>query len=103
MECEKIKKIEYSSASEDTNNLLKKGYNLNFSIKDGNLVVGQDKYDINKFQIDETYRYEGETNPSDSAVIYAISSKAGKKGILIASYGVYSDELSKKLLEKLDR
>lgn len=96
-------KIQYSSVAEATRNLLNKGYNLNFSIKNGELVAGQDKFDINKFQIDETYRYEGETNPSDSAVVYAISSKTGEKGILIASYGVYSDELSKKLLDKLDR
>jgi len=54
------------------------------------------------FQIDKYYRFEGESNPSDSAILYAISSeKHNVKGVLVNGYGIYSDELSDEMLEKM--
>lgn len=54
------------------------------------------------FQIDKFYRFEGESNPSDSAILYAISSnKHNVKGVLVNGYGIYSDALSDELVEKL--
>jgi hypothetical protein len=41
--------------------------------------------------IENTYRYEGDSNPSDNAVVYAITAKSGTMGILIDSFGVYAD------------
>lgn len=55
-----------------------------------------------EFEIDEFYRFEGMTDPSDSAVIYAISSPVGNlKGVLIDAYGVYAENISPELLDKL--
>lgn len=41
--------------------------------------------------IDHTERYEGESNPDDMSIIYAITANTGTKGILIDAYGVYAD------------
>lgn len=41
--------------------------------------------------IEKTERYEGDSNPSDNAVIYVLTAKDGAKGILIDSYGAYAD------------
>lgn len=37
------------------------------------------------------YRFEGESDPSDNAILYAIETNTGEKGTLTDAYGVYSD------------
>ncbi|CAM4348490.1 hypothetical protein SAMN06265348_112179 [Pedobacter westerhofensis] len=55
-----------------------------------------------EFEIDEFYRFEGMTDPDDSAVIYAVSSPVGNlKGVVIDAYGVYAENVSPELLDKL--
>lgn len=54
------------------------------------------------FEISEFYRFEGETNPADEDIVYAINSKDGKiKGVLVSAFGVYADNVSSELLNKL--
>jgi hypothetical protein len=36
------------------------------------------------------HRYEGESDPGDEAVVYAIESKKGIKGILVSGFGASS-------------
>jgi hypothetical protein len=48
------------------------------------------------------YRFEGESDPSDEAILYAISSeKHGLKGLLVNGYGVSSDPLTEAMVSKL--
>ena len=55
-----------------------------------------------EFEIVEHYRFEEDTNPSDSSVIYAIKSKNGSmKGVLVNAYGVYSDAMDDEMIQKL--
>ncbi|MEP7254020.1 MAG: phosphoribosylpyrophosphate synthetase, partial [Ginsengibacter sp.] len=55
-----------------------------------------------EFEITEVYRFEGETNPSDEAVVYAVESKDEKmKGTLVNAYGVYADAMSDEMIKKL--
>ena len=55
-----------------------------------------------EFEIVEHYRFEEETNPSDSSVIYAVKAKDNSmKGVLISAYGVYSDEIHETMIQKL--
>jgi hypothetical protein len=70
------------------------GYIHDFSIKEGELYCncGDGRiYRPDELIIEKTERYEGESNPSDNAIIYAITAKDGSKGVLLDSYGVYSD------------
>jgi hypothetical protein len=54
------------------------------------------------FEIMEYYHFDGMTDPSDEAIVYAIESKDKKtKGILINGYGIYTDELSDQMIKKL--
>ena len=41
--------------------------------------------------IDKTGRYEGDSNPDDTSIIYAISTNTETKGILIDAFGVYAN------------
>ncbi len=53
-----------------------------------------------EFHIDEVYRFEGATDPDDSAVLYAISSSS-LKGLLVDAYGAYSGSLSEEMITRL--
>jgi len=39
------------------------------------------------------YRFEGELNPSDNAILYAIKTNDGEKGTIVDAYGMYNDLL----------
>ena len=54
-----------------------------------------------EFHVDEVYRFEGATDPDDSAVIYAISSTTGVKGLLLDAYGAYAESLTSEMIKRL--
>ncbi|MBL0155025.1 MAG: hypothetical protein IPP93_16720 [Chitinophagaceae bacterium] len=47
------------------------------------------------------YRFEGNTDPSDEAIVYAIESQNGLKGILVNGCGISSEAMSAEIAEKL--
>jgi hypothetical protein len=47
------------------------------------------------------YRFEGDSNPDDSSIVYAISSNTGLKGTLVDAYGAYSENLNFDMAKKL--
>jgi hypothetical protein len=54
------------------------------------------------FFIDRYYRFEGESDPEDEAILYAISSVSGDiKGIFVNGYGISSDPVMDDVLNKL--
>ena len=84
--------------------LKKRGYKTDFNIAFDKLMCIETKICLNpgEFEITEVYRFEGETNPSDEAVVYAIESKSkGMKGVLVNAYGVYADPISDEMIKKL--
>jgi len=55
-----------------------------------------------QFNIVAHHRFEGDTDPSNSSVLYVIESQDHQmKGILISAYGVYSDPVSDEMINKL--
>lgn len=69
------------------------GYTAQFKVTSKGLVsiVSNKTYQANEIEINHFYRFEGESNPDDSSIVYAIETKDGVKGTLIDSYGAYSD------------
>ncbi len=86
----------YSTLFEAVNKLQKKGY-----VKDDILDLMDQTNDPNKFKIVEYHRFEGCSNPSDNAVIYAIEADSGEKGLVIDAYGSDSDMNKTELLSKI--
>ena len=48
-------------------------------------------YQPEDLKIIKTYRFEGESDPSDSSIIYLIEANDGTIGYTMDAYGVYSD------------
>jgi len=94
----------YETLVDATNDLLKRGYTENLSL-DGDTINDKDKniqMTADDFEIDEFYRFEGASNPSDMSIVYAVSSdKYHLKGVLVNAYGTYADDSSSALAAKL--
>jgi hypothetical protein len=96
----------YDTMSEAVNDLVKRGYDHDFNLEKEWVECKQNKCRLraDEFEIDEVYRFEGETDPGDENIVYAISSKLDDtKGVLVNAYGVYSDAISADLVAKLSR
>lgn len=48
-------------------------------------------YQPSELTILKTYRFEGDSNPDDNAVLYVVKDHAGNRGMIIDSYGADSN------------
>ena len=94
----------YNTLSEASNALHKQGYKVNYDIEKDKLVNAETHQAItaNDFEVVATHRFEGMSNPADNSILFAIEGHNGEKGQLIMPYGMYSESVSPKLLQKLD-
>lgn len=96
----------YDTVSEAVNDLVKRGYTTDFNIHENGqcLICVNDSISLSPedFEIDETHRFEGQTDPGDEMIVFAISSKKlGIKGIVVNAYGIYSDSGAAKVVKYL--
>jgi hypothetical protein len=95
----------YDTLVDATNDLMKRGYTANLSLEGDTIDdKAQDVHmEADDFEIDEFYRFEGQSNPSDMSIVYGISSpKYNLKGVLINAYGTYADDSSSAIAAKLN-
>ena len=95
----------YDTLSGTMNKLRKEGYVEDFNLQQNCVECrnGQFKLFTDEFKVDKFYRFEGSSNPSDAAILYAISSDTQElKGLLVNGYGIYSEPITDELLEKLE-
>ena len=48
-------------------------------------------YGPGSLEIIRTYRFEGDSNPSDSSILYVLRTKEGTVGYMVDAYGIYSN------------
>jgi hypothetical protein len=101
-------KYSYDTVSEAVNDLIKRGYTTDFSthVEQDCLFCAKTAEALppDEFEINETYRFEGETDPGDEMIVFAISStKHNLKGIVVNAYGIYSDSMASKVVERLKK
>lgn len=93
----------YDSLTSALNDLRKRGFHCIFGIKKDHIYCNIDDLKLGpaEFDIPETYRFEGSSDPGDSVVVYAIQSLTNKiKGILTIPSAGFSEELSDELSKK---
>jgi hypothetical protein len=59
-------------------------------------------YPSDAFVVEEVVRFEGQSDPGDSAVLFALRAPDGARGTFVASYGPQLDAESVAALEGLD-
>ena len=91
----------YDTVSDAVKGLKNRGYNMDFNLRDNCLICHEDKFDIDDFEIVEVHRFEGNSDPADEAVVYAIESNKGQKGVLVNGYGPTSEAISSEMAKKL--
>jgi hypothetical protein len=92
----------YDTVSEAVNGLKKRGFTLDFNLQENCLVCHEHKFNPADFEIVEVYRFEGNSDPADEAVVYGIQSNTGKKGVLVGGYGPSADTMSAEMAKKLE-
>ena len=87
-------KKEMNTLSEVMNELKDKGYTDDFEIEN-DLLVGKEtdkKYQSDELTIKKTYRFEGDSDPGDMSILYAIETNDGHKGTYVDAFGTYGDQ-----------
>jgi len=93
----------YDTVVEAVKGLKQRGYSIDFNLEPGRLVCHQTPLSLTPedFEITEVYRFEGNSDPDDEAVVYAIESANGQKGLLVAGYGISADGVGEEMVKKL--
>lgn len=84
-------KNNYKSLVDALDDLKKRGYEADFATDSFCLYCGDLDMRLNpeEFKVDEEYRFEGDPNHDEDAVVVAITSFSGVKGTLVDGYGSY--------------
>lgn len=93
-----------STVSQVLNKLKADGYTVDFNLSDTCLICHEQSLELypEEFVVDKHYRFEGQSDPGDEAIVYAISSLNGDvKGTLVNGFGIYSDPATDALLKAL--
>ena len=85
-------KIEMTTLSHVMEKLRLKKQDNEFTLSDKGFGTCTGKYyEPNELKIIKTYRFEGESDPSDSCILYVIEANDGNLGYSLDAYGVYSN------------
>lgn len=101
---ENFKKENMTTMTDCMNKLNADGYTENFVAGEKGLEApSTEKFYIpSEVKIDNFYRFEGESDPADSAIVYAIETNDGTKGMLVDSYGGNASQLVSKFITEVE-
>ena len=91
----------YDTVTAAVSGLKERGYTKDFNLEENSIACHEDKYHPEDFEITEIYRFEGNSDPADEAVVYAIESNSGDKGVLVSGYGISADEMSDEMAKRI--
>jgi hypothetical protein len=91
----------YDTVSAAVDDLRDRGFTMDFNLSENCIICNEHKFNPDDFNIVEVYRFEGNSDPADEAVVYGIESRTGLKGVLVSGYGPSGDTLSGEIAKKL--
>lgn len=85
--------------------MVNEGYTEDFKITPHGLEACQHhkQYNPEQIEIVNFFRFEGESDPDDNAILYVIETADGTKGTLVDAYGVYHDEKVSHFMQEVDK
>jgi len=101
---ENFRKENMSTMTGIMNKLQSDGYTENFIASEKGLEApSKEKFYIpSEVKINNFYRFEGESDPGDNAIVYAIETHDGTKGMLVDSYGGGASDLVSKFITEVE-
>lgn len=92
----------YDTLIEALQDLKERGFTHDFNVEQDKIYCTNLKmyYHPKEFQVVEFYRFEGMSNPDDNAIVYAVETSTGDKGVLVDAYGAY-ESMSQEMVDKL--
>ena len=95
-------KFHYATITEAIEQLKKQGYTLDLHLQNNQFAAGEQTWPASEFELADLYRYESPSDPADEAIVYALISPSGLKGILVSGYsGTATDDISVETLKQL--
>ena len=93
----------YDTVAEAVNGLKQRGYGIDFNLEAECISCPTPPLALKpeEFDITEVYRFEGDSDPADEAVVYAIESKHGQNGVLVNGFGISADAAGAEMIKKL--
>ena len=91
----------YDTVTQAVTGLKERGYTIDFNLTSDCIECEGQKFNPKGFEITEFHRFEGNSDPGDEAIVYAIESSTGLKGVLVNAFGLYSESLSDEMIKKL--
>lgn len=85
--------------------LRQRGYTEDFNLLEENISYkkGGEKVDLNDIVIDKIYRFTGQNDLEDEAILYAMRNrKDGAKGVFVNGYGNYTDSGANAVISKIN-
>jgi hypothetical protein len=75
------------------NRMVNDGYTEDFKVTEQGLqsIQHDHNYAPEQIEVVNFYRFEGESDPDDNAILYIIETADGTKGTLVDAYGTYND------------
>ncbi|MEP7146982.1 MAG: phosphoribosylpyrophosphate synthetase [bacterium] len=83
--------------------LREKHFIHDFCVKDHSLYCNEtsETFSEEELLIERIYRYEGDSDPGDTTIVYGITAKSGTQGVLIDAYGTYADPKIAEVIKKI--
>ena len=86
--------------------LSKDGYTEDFRVTEGRLHTMRNEhaksYGPDEVTIVDFYRFEGESNPDDMSILYALETTDGLRGTISSAYGTYGDSDALEFLKQVE-
>jgi hypothetical protein len=94
---------QFETLTEALDALKKRGFSDSFVVRQNGIHSQETGESIRPEDVTivEHHRFEGETDPSDMSVVYAVQCADGKRGTIIDAYGTYSNSLLSDFLTKV--
>ncbi len=75
------------------NTLIKRGYTEDYKVTEQGLKSIQSRKIYSPEELSEVnfYRFEGNSDPADNSILFAIETKDGSRGTLVDAFGPYAD------------
>lgn len=92
---------QYDSPVHALEDLRRRGFTEDFNLKENCIICNDQKINADQFEIKEVYRFEGNSDPGDEAIVLGIESSDGIKGVLVNGYGYSSEPMGDEIERKL--